>query len=107
MGKRCEEDQHTETHRGRGRAARRRKGRGGTEEVAAGGGHVQSARKFSTVFGTVLPYSPITMRPDSLPPIEMSKYTLLVTVGPAAAAAVSESARRAMTRVAIFHVYLF
>lgn len=40
---------------------------------------VESARKFSTVLGTVLPKSPKTMRPSGLPSTSMSKYVLCVT----------------------------
>lgn len=41
---------------------------------------VHRARKFSTVFGTSSPKSPITMRPEGSPPISISKKTLFVTL---------------------------
>ena len=37
---------------------------------------VQSARKFSAVFGTTSARSVISMRPDGAPPIVMSKKTI-------------------------------
>ena len=40
---------------------------------------MQSARKFSTVLGTVFPKRPKTMRPAGLPSISMSKNVLDVT----------------------------
>ena len=55
---------------------------------------VQSARKFSTVFGTVFPYSPIVMRPAGAPSIDTSKKTLFVTLGPAAEARATNASRR-------------
>ena len=55
---------------------------------------VHSARKFSTVLGTVLPYRPNTMRPAAWPSISMSKYTLLVTLGSCAGASAGEAGQQ-------------
>lgn len=73
---------------------------------------VHNARKFSTVFGTVLPYNPMTMRPASLPPIDTSKYTWFVTFGPLTASAVitatdATSATKSTNAVETLHLAIF
>ena len=57
---------------------------------------MHKARKFSTVFGTVLPNNPITMRPASWPSMVTSKKTLdVMEISASAAAQVNTAAAAA------------